>query len=731
MRALIPAVVASVILFSPVVRAGEQECATSPELNEWLREAGVWSAGRARHAAGKGLTQSAAALRGDVFVLPADDTNAPFRRPFDLEGRTLVFERTGTTGFAVRNLPLETEETAGTRLVLQGSSEPHARVELDFDFPFFNQSVRTIYVSGNNGIFLSEPQQALMGQYGDADLAGERQPVIAPLLTTRSSRLTPTPAVFAHQNGTSAVITWSAEGAYHVRATLSASGEIRFSYEHVGRAVAGAALLITSGDEAWRSRTSTLGQVVDAEGDFSPPSGVTPSSAVAGMLDITRLALRRINDLDLYEARIRTRQAVDAASLRDGDVLQYVVTVGGQAVRLHVYADGRQRYLLPVWGWKWGSKAARIEGDEIVLSFVREHIAAWSAVPVRATSRIGSAGDSSPSMTVSLPVSPDLVRTDFSATTEAVLDDRPIAEAFSAPVLSVYRVWEQIKQTHPALKDDEIDGVAIYQNFYTDLVTYAGAYSTGGNPGASGLSDGDGNALTEPRSPALMHMNAVGYGHNRTSPGASRVVLHELGHRWLLFTSLMENGERARTLNPVSAHPAQYVDTRAAFKVYTDADTSVMGGGFFTDHLDGNFSTGGYGPYGYSWLDLYLIGLAGPEEVPPMFYVDDAAPKLGDEYYAPANQTYTGTRRDFTIQNVIDGTGPRKPAYPETQRHFRVVFVLLTDPQRAPTDEELASVDHYRQLLEADFRTATSGRGTVSTTTAAQPSGPRRRAAGK
>ena len=731
MRALLPAVVASAILFSPVVRAGEQECATSPELNEWLREAGVWSATRARHAAAKGLKESAATLRGDVFVLPADDTNAPFRRPFDLEGRTLVFDRQGTTGFALRNLPLEPQETDGTRLLLQTTDEPHATVDLDFDFPFFGRSVRTIYVSGNNGIFLSEPQRASMSQYGDADLAGQRQAVIAPLLTTRSSRLTPTPEVFVRQNGNSAVITWSAEGAYRVRATLSASGEIRFSYEQVGRAVAGAALLITSGEEAWRSRSSRLAQVADAEGDVTLPADATASPAVAEMLDITNVEIERISALDLFEVRIRTRRAIDAAALKEGEVLQYAVTIGGQVVRFLVHADGRQRYLLPVWGWNWGSKAARIVGEELVLSFVREHIAALSAVPVRATSRAGSAGDAAQTMTVSFPLSPDLVRTDFSQTAEAVLDDRPIAESFTAPVLSVYRVWEQIKQANPTLTDEQIDGVAIYQNFYTDLVTYAGAYSTGGNPGASGLSDGDTPSLTEPRSPALMHMNAVGYGHNRTSRGASRVVLHELGHRWLLFTSLMENGERTRTLNPVSAHPAQYVDTRAAFKVYTDGDTSVMGGGFFTDHLDGKFTTGGYGPYGYSWLDLYLMGLAGADEVPSMFYVGDSAPSLGGEYYAPVNQTYSGTRRDFTIQQVIDGTGPRTPAYPGAQKHFRVVFILLTDPRRDPKDDELASVQHYRQLLEADFRTATNGRGEVSTRVSNGASGPRRRAAGK
>ena len=239
------------------------------------------------------------------------------------------------------------------------------------------------------------------------------------------------------------------------------------------------------------------------------------------------------------------------------------------------------------------------------------------------------------------------------------------------------------------------------------------------------------DACDEPRVPALMHMNTLGYGHNSTPPGASRVVLHEIGHRWLMFVSLLENGIRSRKLNPVSPHPAQYVDTRAAFKVFTDNDTSVMGGGWFTDNGDGTFSTAGYGPYGYSWLDLYLMGLADESEVPSMYTIDDSDPQLGGEYYAPANQTFRGRRNDFTVGQIIDATGVRKPAFPATQRNFRVVFVLVVDPDREPAAGDLERIEEYRQLLQRDFPVATGGRGDVVTALTPPPPAPRRRAGPK
>lgn len=725
MRSLIAVLL---LILAVCIHGEELECGTSRDHIEWVRELGAWSQMKADAAFGKGLPAATATRRGDLFEISADPTNAPFRHPFDLQGRTLVFERLGENAFRASSTALDWDENRGTRVTFTGGETGHAQVTLGFDFPFFDRSVRTLFVTPNNAIFLEAPAASEVRQYGEAELAGERKGLIAPLLTTRTSRLTPVPEIYVRSDSSSAAITWTSPDRFSIRATLHANGEIRFSYQSVNTTPSAGAVVITSGREGWRSRRTELGSLPDAADDLRQ----TLPAPLAGMFDITNVAVERTGDLDLYAIRIRTSAAIQQSSIPSGELLQFLVRFGEQSIRLQIYGDGRQRYSLPVWGSNWASGAARIEGNEVVLTFLREHIAYQAAVPVVVYSYRNSASlDTSAVLSVALPVDGTTVRSDFSAANGSVFADRPIVEAFTTPVLSVYRIWEQVKQSDPSISDTAVDGVAIYQNFYTDIVTYAGAYSTGGNAQVSGLWQGDQNAAFQPRTPALMHMNTIGYGHNRTSPGASRVVLHEIGHRWLLFASLMENGQRSNVLNPVSAHPAQYVDTRAAFKVYTDRDTSVMGGGSFIDNRDGTFSSGPYGPYGYSWLDLYLMGLAAPEEVPSMFYISGSSPALGGEYYAPADRTYTGTRRDFTVQQVIEGTGARRPAFPGTQRNFRVVFVLVSDPDRPVTEQEVATVNHYRSLLETDFRTATSSRGLVSTVLQAPPAGPRRRAAGK
>ena len=174
--------IAVLLIVAIPVQAEEMECGTSPEHIQWVRELGTWSALKAEAMASKGATTAAATRRGDVFEVVADVTNTPFRNPFDLEGRTLIFERAGDDGFSARSTALDWHEERGTRLALGGESG-HAVVTLNFDFPFFDRSARTLYVTPNNGIYLEAPLPAELRQYGEAELAGEQRAVIAPLLS--------------------------------------------------------------------------------------------------------------------------------------------------------------------------------------------------------------------------------------------------------------------------------------------------------------------------------------------------------------------------------------------------------------------------------------------------------------------------------------------------------------------------------------------------------------------
>ena len=94
-----------------------------------------------------------------------------------------------------------------------------------------------------------------------------------------------------------------------------------------------------------------------------------------------------------------------------------------------------------------------------------------------------------------------------------------------------------------------------------------------------------------------------------------------------------------------------------------DSDASVMEGNDIEDLRGGAFRTVG-AVSRYSRLDLYAMGLAGPAEVPPWFYVDEptnVVPERDRESAPRVGTTFNGTRRNVLIQDVIDGLGPREP----------------------------------------------------------------------
>jgi hypothetical protein len=188
------------------------------------------------------------------------------------------------------------------------------------------------------------------------------------------------------------------------------------------------------------------------------------------------------------------------------------------------------------------------------------------------------------------------------------------------------------------------------------------------------------------------------------------------------------NDMPTRVLDPRSAHPAQYVHTPAAFPVMTSTDASLMGGGYFVDNGNGTFTSAATSPYGFSWLDLYLMGLARADEVPPSFYIDSAQPPLGLEYWPPSHVSVSGNRRDFRVDDVIDAMGPRDPSCPLAQRTFTVYFVLLAG-DAGGVARRVDVMRRIRSAFETNFTTATGGRGAVVTTFT--PPTPRHRAAAK
>lgn len=160
------------------------------------------------------------------------------------------------------------------------------------------------------------------------------------------------------------------------------------------------------------------------------------------------------------------------------------------------------------------------------------------------------------------------------------------------------------------------------------------------------------------------------------------------------------------------------------------------GGNAWTDNGDGTFTVvpGDPATVSYNMLDLYLMGLAEPNEVPPFgVLVDTVVPNMPTDpfwggAYAPRSfpwfdtqgtpLTVTATRRELTIDDIIAANGPRVPAA-GTKTSWTIGFVLIVKADA--TDQEIveaqAAFDPIAASLPGAFSDATMGRGALEVVT--------------
>jgi hypothetical protein len=206
-----------------------------------------------------------------------------------------------------------------------------------------------------------------------------------------------------------------------------------------------------------------------------------------------------------------------------------------------------------------------------------------------------------------------------------------------------------------------------------------------------------------------MHMNYLDLSWNHRDDGSMVSVLsHEFGHRWLYFVDGVGESRSG-------GHPAQNAHMPAPFDWWTAIDASAMGGTTWTANGDGTFTTPPYRTYyGYSWVELYLMGFADPAEVTPWWYVG-GNPELNGPYFPPIDSTFAGMQVDLVIDDVIGANGSREPAWPDTQRDFRAAFVLLTRPENPTQPQDLANVRHKMQIWRQAWAESVGYRGSVET----------------
>ncbi len=188
---------------------------------------------------------------------------------------------------------------------------------------------------------------------------------------------------------------------------------------------------------------------------------------------------------------------------------------------------------------------------------------------------------------------------------------------------------------------------------------------------------------------------------------------HEMGHRWAAFVTAKVNGETIQ-LGPV--HWAMGLQARAPFPYQRPTEASIMGGGVWQDNFDGTFTQLDDNYYvpatGYSYLDLYLMGLIAPSEVPNFFILRNLKLVGHDSNGHPI---FKADRTKVTIQDVIAAGGPREPDVDHAQKHFNTGMVLVVEHGKTPSRE---LVDRVTGISEqwADFWTTTTGHRATMTT---------------
>lgn len=188
------------------------------------------------------------------------------------------------------------------------------------------------------------------------------------------------------------------------------------------------------------------------------------------------------------------------------------------------------------------------------------------------------------------------------------------------------------------------------------------------------------------------------------------ILGHEVSHRWLARLRFRDaqGATSTRLLGGDLLH----------WSFFLDSDASLIGGNDIAE-VGGGFETVDFSRR-YSALDQYVMGLRGPEEVPPFFIVEGAdrfRPNRGYKSSSSpeAGVRFTGRRTAVTISDVIAALGPRVPDASRSPRVLRQAFLLIGDAEAPPDGDRVAVIDRIRGRFEAFYDEATGGRGRVDT----------------
>ena len=189
-------------------------------------------------------------------------------------------------------------------------------------------------------------------------------------------------------------------------------------------------------------------------------------------------------------------------------------------------------------------------------------------------------------------------------------------------------------------------------------------------------------------------------------------IAHEMGHRWAAFVSA-KVGDETIPLGPV--HWARGLQARVAFPYRRPTEASIMGGGVWQNNLDGTYTQLDDDYYvpatGWSYLDLYLMGLVSAAEVPDFTILRNLAPAGKDSNGHPI---FKADRTKVTIKDVIAAEGPRLPGVDKSQREFNTGIVIVVQHGEKPSPELIERAEAIRKQWIDYFSITTGHRASMT-----------------
>ncbi len=293
-----------------------------------------------------------------------------------------------------------------------------------------------------------------------------------------------------------------------------------------------------------------------------------------------------------------------------------------------------------------------------------------------------------------------------------------IIERFSgSESVDIFSAAQKFYRNH----EDSYDFLVIYNTMGVEADVSAVAYEVTVRNQRSGYGDTKADIGEQAGSPARLQailnmgpLNQYPRDPNSKVPARQSVgdtplttISHEAGHLFLAYASVRDEFGNY----PMVGHQGAHWD----FKFNSDA--SLLEGNRIQDNgpaASPRFLTTAT-VEGFSALDQYLMGFKAAESVPDTFYVANARGLSSSTILPKVGVAFDGDRRDVNIREIIGVEGRRTPDHTVSQRKFRFAFLLITAEGQAPTADDLAQIESFRQQFEPFFQKATGQNATADT----------------